>query len=155
MDQYEKLSVVGRGAFGTVHLSRRIKDKKDVVIKQIPVEQLSKLDRKATLNEVRVLAMLQHPNIIEYYESFVQDRAMMIVMEYAAGGTLFDYVEERAAKSSPFGSRRWRELASRRLQRERFDSLRLDVASHGKKRRDHSHCFRRCCAFPIALLVAY
>ena len=54
--------------------------------------------------------MLNHPNVIEYYENFLQDKAMvsakvfqqythsvqMIVMEYAAGGTLYDLVCARA-----------------------------------------------------------
>ena len=66
-------------------------------MKQIPVEQMSVVDRQATLNEVKVLAMLHHPNIIEYYENFLQDKAMMIVMEFAAGGTLYDLVEARWA----------------------------------------------------------
>ena len=37
--------------------------------------------------------MLHHPNVIEYYENFLQDKSMIIVMEYAAGGTLFDLIE--------------------------------------------------------------
>ena len=65
------------------------------------MEQLSRLDRLATINEVKVLAMLQHPNVIEYYDNFIQDQAMMIVMEYAAGGTLHDYLESKA--NSSFG----------------------------------------------------
>ncbi len=40
--------------------------------------------------------MLHHPNIIEYHDSFVADRAMAIVMKYASGGNLYDYLEERA-----------------------------------------------------------
>ena len=39
--------------------------------------------------------MLNHPNVIDYYENFLQDKAMMIVMEFAAGGTLFDMIELR------------------------------------------------------------
>ncbi len=39
--------------------------------------------------------MLHHPNIIEYFDSFAHDKSMMIVMEYAAGGTLFDLLESR------------------------------------------------------------
>ena len=103
MENYERLKVVGRGAFGTVYLCRRKSDNRRVIVKQIPVEQLSKLDRQATLNEVKVLAMLHHPNIIEYYSNFIQDRAgMMIVMEYAAGGTLFDYLEEKKTVTGVF-----------------------------------------------------
>ena len=45
--------------------------------------------------------MLKHPNVIEYYDSFLHERAtMMIVMEYAAGGTLYDLLESKAAQSA-------------------------------------------------------
>jgi NIMA (never in mitosis gene a)-related kinase len=36
--------------------------------------------------QVRVLAMLDHPNIISYYDSFEEDGVLMIEMEYADGG---------------------------------------------------------------------
>ena len=71
--------------YRTVYLCRRLADKKPVIIKQIPVEQMTKDERQAALNEVKVLSMLDHPNIIEYYENFLEDKALMIVMEYAPG----------------------------------------------------------------------
>jgi len=46
---------------------------------------MTKEERQAALTEVRVLSMLSHPNIIEYYENFLEDKALMIVMEYAQG----------------------------------------------------------------------
>ncbi|KAK6178679.1 hypothetical protein SNE40_011206 [Patella caerulea] len=98
MDKYEKIRVVGRGAYGIVHLSRRLSDKKLFIIKQIPVEQMTKDERQAALNEVKVLSMLNHINIIEYYENFLEDKALMIVMEYAPGGTLLDYLQSRNGK---------------------------------------------------------
>lgn len=93
MENYEKIRVVGRGAYGTVHLCKRLSDKKNVIIKQIPVEQMTKEERQSALNEVKVLSMLNHPNIIEYYENFLEDKALMIVMEYAQGGTLLDFLQ--------------------------------------------------------------
>lgn len=69
----------------TVHLCQRLADKKMIIIKQIPVEQMTKEERQAALNEVKVLSMLSHPNIIQYYENFLEDKALMIVMEYAQG----------------------------------------------------------------------
>lgn len=68
-----------------VHLCRRLSDRKLVIIKQIPMEQMTADERQAALNEVKVLAMLDHPNIIRYYENFLEDTALMIVMEYAEG----------------------------------------------------------------------
>ncbi|XP_013380324.1 serine/threonine-protein kinase Nek8 isoform X2 [Lingula anatina] len=79
----------------TVHLCKRISDRKLIIIKEIPVEQMTKDERQSALNEVKVLSMLDHPNIIEYYENFLEDKALMIVMEYAQGGTLYDYLQQK------------------------------------------------------------
>ena len=54
-------------------------------MKQIPVDEMGIDERKASQTEVEVLAMLKHPNIIAYFDSFMQDKSMMIVMEYAPG----------------------------------------------------------------------
>ena len=82
MENYEKIKSIGRGAYGTVYLCRRNSDGCHVIIKQIPVEEMSKEERVAAKNEVQVLSMLKHPNIIAYLESFVEEKALMIVMEY-------------------------------------------------------------------------
>ncbi|KAM9811282.1 serine/threonine-protein kinase Nek8 [Syngnathus typhle] len=95
MEKYEKIKVVGRGAFGIVHLCRRRSDGGLVILKEIPVEQMSRDERLAAQNECQVLKLLNHPNIIEYYENFLEDKALMIAMEYAPGGTLADYIQKR------------------------------------------------------------
>uniref|UniRef100_F6XNP5 Serine/threonine-protein kinase Nek8 n=1 Tax=Ornithorhynchus anatinus TaxID=9258 RepID=F6XNP5_ORNAN len=95
MEKYERIRVVGRGAFGIVHLCLRKADQKPVIIKQIPVEQMSKDERLAAQNECQVLKLLNHPNVIEYYENFLEDKALMIAMEYAPGGTLAEYIQKR------------------------------------------------------------
>ena len=69
----------------TVYLCRRLSDQKLIIIKQIPVEQMTREERQVAVNEAKVLAMLDHPNIIEYYENFLEDKALSIVMEYAEG----------------------------------------------------------------------
>lgn len=46
---------------------------------------MSRDERLAAQNECQVLKLLNHPNIIEYYENFLEDKALMIVMEYAPG----------------------------------------------------------------------
>ena len=88
-----------------------IKSSLQVILKQIPVDMMSTADRQSILNEIKVLSMLNHPNVIEYYENFLQDKAMVggfhavlqaiciikvIAMEFAAGGTLYDLVDSKA-----------------------------------------------------------
>uniref|UniRef100_A0A8C6THB1 non-specific serine/threonine protein kinase n=1 Tax=Neogobius melanostomus TaxID=47308 RepID=A0A8C6THB1_9GOBI len=67
MEKYEKIKVVGRGAFGIVHLCRRRSDGAFVILKEIPVEQMSRDERLAAQNEC----------------------------QYAPGGTLADYIQKR------------------------------------------------------------
>lgn len=69
-----------------------------MVIKQIPVDDLPIHERRASMTEVSVLKMLKHPNIVGYYDSFVEDKSLMIAMEYAPGGTLYEFIMERAGK---------------------------------------------------------
>ncbi|XP_062485844.1 serine/threonine-protein kinase Nek8 isoform X3 [Pezoporus occidentalis] len=78
-----------------VHLCLRKADQKLVILKQIPVEQMSKDERLAAQNECQVLKLLSHPNVIEYYENFLEDKALMIAMEYAPGGTLAEFIHKR------------------------------------------------------------
>nr|XP_027224297.1 LOW QUALITY PROTEIN: serine/threonine-protein kinase Nek8-like [Penaeus vannamei] len=95
MNNYEILHPIGRGAYGNVYLYRRLSDNKHVVIKQIPTESITNAECEVTKNEVRVLAMFQHPNIIEYYDNYLDNNTIMIVMEYAPGGNLYDYLRSR------------------------------------------------------------
>ncbi|XP_067122738.1 serine/threonine-protein kinase Nek8-like isoform X2 [Centruroides vittatus] len=98
MEKYEKIRTVGRGAYGTVYLCRRIADKMLVIVKQICVDQMTKEERLVSLNESKVLSRLKHPNIIAYYENFLEEQSIVIVMEYAPGGTLYDYLQQREGK---------------------------------------------------------
>uniref|UniRef100_A0A8C6NH13 Serine/threonine-protein kinase Nek8 n=1 Tax=Nothobranchius furzeri TaxID=105023 RepID=A0A8C6NH13_NOTFU len=78
-----------------VHLCRRRSDGALVILKEIPVEQMSRDERLSAQNECHVLKLLNHPNIIEYYENFLEDKSLMIVVEYAPGGTLAEYIQKR------------------------------------------------------------
>ena len=85
-------------SFRKVFLCKNLANNNHVVIKQIPVDELPPEERKSAMNEVNVLSMLQHPNIIAYYSSFVEEKSLMIAMEYAPGGTLYELIQERNGK---------------------------------------------------------
>lgn len=48
--------------------------------------------------KTKVLKMLNHPNIICYYDSFEEDGVLMIEMEYADDGTLAQYLAKQVTK---------------------------------------------------------
>lgn len=89
---YEKIRMVGKGAFGTAVLYKKKDDDSLVILKEINMHDLTAAERQLAMNEINVLSMLDHPNIVSYYDSFEQDGVLMIELEYADGGTLAQYL---------------------------------------------------------------
>jgi NIMA (never in mitosis gene a)-related kinase len=59
------------------------------------MESLSTRERQNALNEVRILASIDHPNIVAYKEAFTyQDKYLCIVMEYANDGDLYQKISQ-------------------------------------------------------------
>ncbi|XP_022103366.1 uncharacterized protein LOC110986064 isoform X2 [Acanthaster planci] len=89
---FERIRTVGKGAYGAAVLYRKKDDDSLVILKEINMLDLSASERQMALNEIRVLSIFDHPNIISYYDSFEEDGTLMIEMEYADGGTLQQYL---------------------------------------------------------------
>ncbi|GMT26723.1 hypothetical protein PFISCL1PPCAC_18020, partial [Pristionchus fissidentatus] len=89
---YERIRVVGKGAFGSAILYRRKDDDSLVIIKEINMHDLAANERQLALNEVNLLSRLDHPCIVSYFDSFEEDGILMIEMEYADGGTLAQHL---------------------------------------------------------------
>ena len=81
---------LGKGAFGSVYQVIRKEDSKKYAMKCVKISSLSQKEREGTLNEIRILASLSHPNIISYKEAFFDDnsKTLNIVMEYANDGDI-------------------------------------------------------------------
>ncbi|KAL1132427.1 hypothetical protein AAG570_010382 [Ranatra chinensis] len=94
--KYERVRTVGKGAFGTAVLYRRLPDSHLVVLKEINMAELTAAERQMALNEVDVLSILKHPNIISYLGSYESEGMLVIEMEYADGGTLSQYLSRLA-----------------------------------------------------------
>ncbi|XP_041458233.1 uncharacterized protein LOC121410305 isoform X1 [Lytechinus variegatus] len=96
---FERIRTVGKGAYGAAVLYRKKDDDSLVILKEINMHELNANERQMALNEIRVLSMLDHPNIISYYDSFEEEGTLMIEMEYADGGTLAQYLASNQGKS--------------------------------------------------------
>ena len=46
----------------------------------------------AIMEEVSILTKLDHPNIVKYYETYIDEKYIYLVMEYIGGGELFDKI---------------------------------------------------------------
>ena len=89
-------STLGEGEFGKVKLGWR-KDGKhpsQVAIKLIKRSTITKdSDSEIKIHrEINSLKLLNHPNIVNLVEVMKSGKYIGIVLEYASGGELFDYI---------------------------------------------------------------
>lgn len=86
--EYDFIRTVGQGAFGSAKLYQKRDDCTYVILKAVNLHRLSTKERQLALNEHVVLGMLDHPNVIRYFDCFEDNGTLQIEMEYADGGTL-------------------------------------------------------------------
>ncbi|KAL4238486.1 Serine/threonine-protein kinase Nek9 [Mactra antiquata] len=79
---------LGAGAFAEANLYRKIEDNSLVVWKEINMAKLEEKAKRDAINEIEILLILNHANIITYYNNFMDGDTLLIELEYANGGTL-------------------------------------------------------------------
>lgn len=60
-----------------------------MVWKEVDLTRLSEKERRDALNEIVILALLQHDNIIAYYNHFMDNTTLLIELEYCNGKAAF------------------------------------------------------------------
>ena len=92
--KYRIVTPLGSGGFGTVYLAEDTWIDKKVALK-VPHRQ--NLDFGELLREPRLLASLNHPNVVSILTAERQDNVFFIVMEYVAGDTLESLIDREGA----------------------------------------------------------
>ena len=82
--------LIGKGTFSSVNLVKRKIDNQTYAMKRVKIIQLQEKEKQNALNEIRILASLNHKNIIGYKEAFFDEESqtLNIIMEYANDGDL-------------------------------------------------------------------
>lgn len=83
---------LGAGAFGKVVIARELKTNAVRAIKEIQKRRVR--DSSAFRNEVEILRVLDHPNIVKIIDTYESPRQCYVVLEYCEGGTLFQRILE-------------------------------------------------------------
>ena len=104
MADFQIEKTLGKGSFGSVYLVTRKEDKKIYAIKTVILEKLNKKEQENSVNEVRILASINHPNVIGYKEAFWNDKesSLNIVMEYADDGDLQTKIQKMRKEGGMF-----------------------------------------------------
>ena len=117
--KYEYISTLGSGGFGKVRLFR---DKRNpnmkFAIKTIKKDYLNKHAMVSLVREVNILRQLDHPNIVNYFETYEDEQFINIVMEYIPGDNLLKMISNKTYKE--FGERDISEIITVLLKAVQF-----------------------------------
>ena len=84
---------IGQGAFATVYLARDLKHERKVALKVLHADPTSEMGELRFIREIRLLARLQHPNILPLHDSGHVEALLYYVMPYVGGETLRDRID--------------------------------------------------------------
>ena len=86
---------IGSGSFGTVYAAVNMDNGMVMAVKEIRMQDSQSMKQvlKALKDEMTVLEMLRHPNIVLYYGVEVHRDRVFIFMEYCQGGSLARLLE--------------------------------------------------------------
>jgi hypothetical protein len=86
--QYQPVRFLGRGAMGSVHLMRQVKLDRLVAVKVVRAAEITPEQAQLLMREARLLAGLNHPNILAVYDVGSDGALPYMVCEYVKGETL-------------------------------------------------------------------
>uniref|UniRef100_A0A3B3SC87 non-specific serine/threonine protein kinase n=1 Tax=Paramormyrops kingsleyae TaxID=1676925 RepID=A0A3B3SC87_9TELE len=91
---YRLLKTIGKGNFAKVKLARHI------------------LTGRELFREVRIMKILNHPNIVKLFEVIETEKTLYLVMEYASGGEVFDYLVAHGRLKEKEARAKFRQIVS-------------------------------------------
>ncbi|KAI2572931.1 MARK3 isoform 26, partial [Pan troglodytes] len=91
---YRLLKTIGKGNFAKVKLARHI------------------LTGRELFREVRIMKILNHPNIVKLFEVIETEKTLYLIMEYASGGEVFDYLVAHGRMKEKEARSKFRQIVS-------------------------------------------
>ncbi|SGY70189.1 BQ5605_C004g03118 [Microbotryum silenes-dioicae] len=96
--RWQQGKFIGGGSFGTVYLAVNLDSGQELAVKEIRFQDLASAPHlvKTVRDEMKVMEMLRHDNIVQYYGIEVHRDKVYIFEEYCPGGSLANLLEHGA-----------------------------------------------------------
>ncbi|XP_038079215.1 MAP/microtubule affinity-regulating kinase 3-like isoform X5 [Patiria miniata] len=110
--RYRLIKTIGKGNFAKVKLAKHIPTGKEVAIKIIDKTQLNPSSLQKVYREVRIMKLVDHPNIVKLFEVIETEKTLYLVMEFASGGEVFDYLVAHGRMKEKEARAKFRQIVS-------------------------------------------
>uniref|UniRef100_A0A8C7J8N4 non-specific serine/threonine protein kinase n=1 Tax=Oncorhynchus kisutch TaxID=8019 RepID=A0A8C7J8N4_ONCKI len=107
---YRLLKTIGKGNFAKVKLARHILTGREV--RGETCSMTGCCSPFLLFREVRIMKLLNHPNIVKLFEVIETERTLYLVMEYASGGEVFDYLVAHGRMKEKEARAKFRQIVS-------------------------------------------
>ncbi|XP_041353009.1 MAP/microtubule affinity-regulating kinase 3-like isoform X3 [Gigantopelta aegis] len=110
--KYRLIKTIGKGNFAKVKLAKHVPTSREVAIKIIDKTQLNPSSLQKLFREVRIMKWLDHPSIVKLFEVIETEKTLYLVMEYASGGEVFDYLVAHGRMKEKEARAKFRQIVS-------------------------------------------
>ncbi|XP_064605467.1 NUAK family SNF1-like kinase 1 isoform X2 [Liolophura sinensis] len=112
-NRFELIKTLGEGTYGKVKLAVEVATGEKVAIKYIRKNKIQDdQDLNRIRREIKVMTKLKHPHIINVREVFENKEKIVMVMDYASGGELYDYIKSRRRLNDMDARKIFRQIVS-------------------------------------------
>lgn len=110
--KYRLLRTIGKGNFAKVKLAIHMATGVEVAIKIINKTVMDQTLLKRLKREITIMKVTNHPNIVKLLEIIENEDVLCLVMEYASGGEIFDYLVAHGKMREKEAQNKFRQLLS-------------------------------------------
>lgn len=104
---------LGKGTYGKVQLGINKDTGQEVAIKTIKKAKIeTEQDLQRVRREIQIMSSIEHPHIIHIYEVFENKDKIVLVMQYAPGGELYEHVSRAKVLDDNEARRLFRQIAT-------------------------------------------
>ncbi|KAJ3031529.1 UNVERIFIED_CONTAM: hypothetical protein HDU68_003065 [Siphonaria sp. JEL0065] len=113
LERYRVTKTLGEGSYGRVKLATDLENNRKVALKIINKSSIKKPEHVTRIKrEVRILRLLNHPNIVKLHDVAETDKEIILSMEYIEGGELFDFIVANPRLNEKIARRIFRQIIS-------------------------------------------
>ncbi|KAK1936191.1 protein kinase domain containing protein [Babesia divergens] len=95
---FTEVKYLGKGSYGSTSLLTDAHGN-CIVRKRIDITALSDMERELCMNEIKIIGSVNHPFIVKYLGSYLEDNLLFILTSYCKGGDLHHYISQKRKRN--------------------------------------------------------